>query len=230
MKFKLLIVTALLISVLCLMLGCSQKIECNSPYTVIENTCCLDKNSNLVCDDNENYVANKSENKITTLSENTSLKKEPIIQTPFCGDDRCQLNETCASCADDCACSSGKICRYDTKICEDQRKPKTFELYVGDSVGRKVSNFGNIGPGDVLSNNFFIRNNETSTKHCEYNITKGGAIISQTNLRIGSNMLIPISNRIVPPRFRNGTIVVAFIVNCENDIGEITYTLKYSSI
>jgi len=48
---------------------------CSSPYIQVGNSCCLDENSNSICDSDE-------------------------VQGPYCGDGICQLNENAPDCRD----------------------------------------------------------------------------------------------------------------------------------
>lgn len=55
--------------------GNSREVICASPYSVIENTCCLDVNNDFVCDKKEN--AEKIQDVATHVNENVSENKSP---------------------------------------------------------------------------------------------------------------------------------------------------------
>lgn len=68
--------------------GCTQTGEvvnqpiCNDPYIAYDTGCCLDQNSNAICDSDESNDEN--------------------IQTERCGDGTCQSSEDYVSCSQDC--------------------------------------------------------------------------------------------------------------------------------
>jgi hypothetical protein len=61
---------------------------CNSPYILVGTSCCLDQNSNNVCDNDETIV--------------------PPTPKEFCGDGKCQTDESFSSCPEDCESSPEK--------------------------------------------------------------------------------------------------------------------------
>src|SRR3989344_5081516 len=72
--------------------ACQQKTTCNKPYILVGNSCCLDENSNSICDSDES-------------------KKETIQETkPACNKPYIQVGSTC--CLD----------KNDNKICDNDEK------------------------------------------------------------------------------------------------------------
>jgi len=64
-----------------------ETVTCNSPYIKVGTTCCLDQNSNNICDKDE--------------APTQTQRQEQKPQT-YCGDDICQSDESCSSCPSDC--------------------------------------------------------------------------------------------------------------------------------
>ena len=71
--------------------------------------CCLDANSNNICDSDEiappaNVTVNETEN------GQQEIVNETLETAPFCGDGICNADETSSDCCKDCNCESGNIC------------------------------------------------------------------------------------------------------------------------
>jgi len=60
----------LIIIIIIVQTGCQSTIICNSPYIRVGTTCCLDQNTNKICDNDENtgYIQTISHNNNTTLT------------------------------------------------------------------------------------------------------------------------------------------------------------------
>jgi hypothetical protein len=52
--------------------GCSQKIVCNKPYILVGNSCCLDKDENLICDKDETKEEPKKEEVVDDVKSGLS--------------------------------------------------------------------------------------------------------------------------------------------------------------
>lgn len=65
---------------------------CNSPYILVGSSCCLDQNSNNICDSDESS---------NTAGSNTVAS---------CGDNTCASGETQENCCKDCGCPAGESC------------------------------------------------------------------------------------------------------------------------
>lgn len=81
--------------------GCTQKVVCNDPYIQVGSECCLDRDTNYICD--------KDEIKTTLTPEPSGAiaikdSSEPTITASdtYCGDGECQSDESCSSCSPDC--------------------------------------------------------------------------------------------------------------------------------
>lgn len=71
---KLFKLVLLFIPILVLLTGCVQNIQCNTPYIRVGAECCLDKNSNSICDKDE------SPSNISPISE--PITEKPIVGLP----------------------------------------------------------------------------------------------------------------------------------------------------
>ena len=72
------------------LIGCVQSskqetVTCNPPYLKVGTSCCLDQNSNNICDKDE-----------------TQIQEERQKPQTYCGDGTCQSNEGCSTCSKDC--------------------------------------------------------------------------------------------------------------------------------
>jgi hypothetical protein len=79
---------------LLLISGCGD--DCEEPMVEIDKTCCLDSNSNEICDDQE-PAANQSTNE----TETNQTGNETFIPD-ICGNEECEAGETCENCYQDC--------------------------------------------------------------------------------------------------------------------------------
>jgi beta propeller repeat protein len=57
-----LIILGFIFGIFLFLSGCVGPIECNKPYIVVGNECCLDKNDNAICDTDETMPANQTGN------------------------------------------------------------------------------------------------------------------------------------------------------------------------
>jgi len=79
----------------------NNKVVCNPPYIQVGQSCCLDENTNNVCDSDETTQQN-------TNNQQSSSNNEPTI---YCGDETCQSSESCSDCPSDCGdCPIEKEC------------------------------------------------------------------------------------------------------------------------
>jgi len=83
---------------------------CNSPYINVGDSCCLDQNHNSICDSDE----------------------------PYCGDNRCNDNETCFYCSKDCG-NCDDVCKDAWLLIQGSRfRPED------NSITLTVANFRDI--------------------------------------------------------------------------------------
>ncbi|MBW2963940.1 hypothetical protein KY363_00630 [Candidatus Woesearchaeota archaeon] len=76
MRFRHCIVGLVLLAALLMVAGCAQRMVCNAPNVVIGNSCCLDSDSNNVCDTRE-----PSQN-VTVVKAEPEVQVEPVSDGP----------------------------------------------------------------------------------------------------------------------------------------------------
>jgi beta propeller repeat protein len=93
--------------------------------------CCLDTDSNQICDSDEPAIP-------TNQTGNGELDTEniTIIETEYCGDDTCNANETSSTCCTDCGCPAGKLCLSNNCVDFPGFKPMEVRplLFCGDGI------------------------------------------------------------------------------------------------
>lgn len=80
--------------VLFMISGCGD--DCEEPMVEIDKTCCLDSNSNGICDDQE-----PAANTTTNATAANQSNNETFIPD-ICGNGECEAGETCGNCYQDC--------------------------------------------------------------------------------------------------------------------------------
>jgi hypothetical protein len=84
------------------LIGCAPEITCSSPYIKVGSTCCLDSNSNNICDTDEPSQQAVTPPTQAAAPQQATPVQQPVAQQPYCGDGTCDLAEDCASCESDC--------------------------------------------------------------------------------------------------------------------------------
>lgn len=71
-----------LVLILIVLASCSQKIICNKPYILVGNACCLDTNSNDICDSDESKTNTTQEQKKEIKETEQTPQLEEIATKP----------------------------------------------------------------------------------------------------------------------------------------------------
>ncbi|MFH1403798.1 MAG: hypothetical protein ABIH11_05990 [Candidatus Altiarchaeota archaeon] len=104
-------------------------VNCNPPYIRFADDCCLDRNSNMICDgDEEATTTTRKPDTTTTLASTTTLKPVTTVKTTSTSTTlkiACTMSKDCGDAVNYTKCYRGDVVMYyETPQC---RKPGTVE-------------------------------------------------------------------------------------------------------
>jgi len=114
-------VVAVVLIIFFFIFNSGNKTVCNYPYIQVGENCCLDENSNRVCDNDE------------------QSGKEEVSRGPYCGDGICQSNEQAPDCNDCKAKIRIDNLKYEILKPEGQYKELAITSYDVTQLGDEVA-------------------------------------------------------------------------------------------